>query len=78
MKRLCLASAACLTLATSIANRTDAASDNWYEIKSPNFTVWANANDRSTRTLVWQLEQVRNVAKTLWPWMKSTFPNPLP
>lgn len=77
MKRLCLAAAACLTLVALVSDRITAAAEHWFEIKSPNFTVWADANDGATRTLVWQLEQIRNVAKTLWPWMKVDLTKPL-
>lgn len=68
----------CLALtALMFSSTAGAAAENWFEIKSPNFTVWTNANDGSTRTLVWQLEQIRNIAKNLWPWMKVDLPKPL-
>ena len=77
MKRLLLTATASLALATTVPGGIAAAGDNWFEITSPHFTVWTNANDRATRTLVWQFEQIRNVAKTLWPWMKIDLPKPL-
>lgn len=67
----------CLLVVCSSRERTSAAAENWFEIKSPNFTVWANANDRATRTVVWQLEQVRHVAKNLWSWIRVDLPRPL-
>ena len=59
------------------AARPSALAETWFEIKSPNFTVLANANDGSTRTLIWQFEQIRNVTRTLWPWMHADLPKPL-
>lgn len=53
------------------------AAEKWFEIRSPNFVAWSDANDGPTRTLIWQLEQLRNVAKTVWPWMKTDLPKPL-
>jgi Flp pilus assembly protein TadD len=77
MKRLCSAAVLCLSATALTPDVTQAAADQWFEIKSANFTIWANANDGNTRTLVWQLEQVRNVAKNLWPWMNVDLPKPL-
>jgi len=54
-----------------------AAAADWYELKTPHFTIWAEADDGATRTLAWQLEQIRTVATTLWPWMKVDLPRPL-
>lgn len=77
MTRAVLAIVAGLVFAGTVPHPVHAQSEKWFEIESPNFTVWANANDGSTRTLVWQLEQIRNVAKNLWPWMKVDLPRPL-
>jgi tetratricopeptide (TPR) repeat protein len=77
MKRAFLTALVCLGLCMPLTGRTSTPADNWFEIKSGNFTVWANANDGNTRTVVWQLEQMRHVAKQLWPWMKVDLPKPL-
>lgn len=77
MKHAFLTALVCLALGSSPLGRESAAADNWFEIKSANFTVWANANDGNTRTVIWQLEQMRHVAKHLWPWMKVDLPKPL-
>ena len=77
MRRLLLAPLAYLMAVSVFSHDTHAVADKWSEIKSPNFTVWANASDGDTRTLVWQLEQIRNVAKNLWPWMKVDLPKPM-
>ena len=76
-RKLMPVSLAVVILCSLSAARAMAAADTWFEIKSPNFTVLANANDGSTRTLIWQFEQIRNVAKTLWPWMQADLPKPL-
>lgn len=66
-------------LALLIAGGGDAraAADTWYEIKSPHFTVWSDANDGNTRTLVWQLEQVRSAVKALYPWVRVDLGKPM-
>src|SRR5437870_9991061 len=51
--------------------------DGWVEIKSPHFTIWSVANDGNTRTLLWQLEQVRSALVDFWPWAKVDLPKPL-
>jgi tetratricopeptide (TPR) repeat protein len=53
------------------------ATDTWYEIKSPNFTVWSDASDGNTRTLVWQLEQIRSAVSVLWPWARVEVGKPM-
>jgi tetratricopeptide (TPR) repeat protein len=77
MKNTFLLIVVCLLFVSSSSERTSAAAENWFEIKGPNFTIWANANDGATRTVVWQLEQVRHVAKTLWPWIRVDLPRPM-
>jgi TPR repeat protein len=54
-----------------------AAADEWIEVKSPHFTVVSNASERSTRTLVWQLEQVRSAMTALWSWARVDLSKPL-
>jgi tetratricopeptide (TPR) repeat protein len=57
--------------------RASVAADTWVEIKSPNFTTWAQANDGATKTLVWQMEQMRSLATVLWPWMNTDSAKPI-
>ena len=54
-----------------------AAADEWIEVKSAHFTVVSNASERSTRKLVWQLEQVRSATAALWSWAKAELNKPL-
>ncbi len=53
------------------------AADDWIEVKSGHFTVVSNAGDRTTRRLVWQLEQVRSATSTLFAWAKADLVKPL-
>jgi len=53
------------------------AADQWIEVKSPHFTVVSNASERSTRTLVWQFEQVRSAMAALWTWARVDLNKPL-
>ncbi|HSC28897.1 MAG TPA: hypothetical protein VLD67_16595, partial [Vicinamibacterales bacterium] len=66
--------AACLAMCWSA--RAGAA-DDWIEVRSPHFTVVSNAGERATRTLVWQLEQVRSAMKALWSWARVDLNKPL-
>ena len=50
------------------------AADQWFEFRSAHFTVWSNAGDGNTRTLLWQLEQVRSAIAVVWPWAKVDLP----
>ena len=53
------------------------AADQWIEVKSAHFAVVSNAGERSTRRLVWQLEQVRSATAALWSWAKPDLNKPL-
>jgi tetratricopeptide (TPR) repeat protein len=53
------------------------AADQWLEMKSPHFTVLSNASERSTRNLVWQMEQMRSAMVALLPWAKPDLNKPL-
>jgi len=53
------------------------AADQWIEVKSAHFTLTSNAGERRTRTLVWQLEQVRSATSMLWSWAKPDLNKPL-
>src|SRR5258705_262109 len=54
-----------------------AADEAWVEMRSAHFQVISNASEGSTRTLTWQLEQIRNVIAVLWPWARVDFSTPL-
>ena len=53
------------------------AADEWIEVKSQNFTVVSNAGERSSRRLVWQLEQIRSATIALWSFARPTLDKPL-
>lgn len=53
-----------------------ARAEQWIEVKSPNVTVVSSAGGGSTRTMAWQLEQVRSAVKTLWPWARVDLDRP--
>jgi hypothetical protein len=53
------------------------AADSWIEMKSKNFTAISNAGERSTRNLLWQLEQMRAAMTTLWSWARADLNQPL-
>ena len=77
MRPIPLTGLVCVVLVLASLARPLAAAGPWFRITSPHLEVWAEANNGPTRTLVWQLEQIRHVAKTLWPWMKVDLPQPL-
>ena len=49
----------------------------WIEMKSQNFVVISNAGQSSTRTLVWQLEQVRHAFSNLFEWARVDLDRPI-
>jgi len=53
------------------------AADQWIEVKSAHFVLTSNAGEGATRTLAWQLEQIRSAIATLWPWAKVDLNKPL-
>ncbi len=59
------------------AHSAGAADDTWVEMRSAHFQVISNASEGYTRTLTWQLEQIRNVIATLWPWARVDLSKPL-
>jgi tetratricopeptide (TPR) repeat protein len=75
MKRV--ASAAVLAMSMGLMAASMTAAENWSEIKSPHFTVWTDSDDRNTRALIWQLEQIRSALATLWPWARVELTKPL-
>ena len=40
----------------------------WLEIKSQHFTVVTNSGEKKGRRAAWQMEQIRQTLKLLWPW----------
>ncbi len=70
-------SIAALTALVFVSTRGRAAADDWIEVKSAHFTVVSNAGERTTRRLVWQLEQVRSATSTLFAWAKADLVKPL-
>ncbi len=77
MKRIASLSVALLVLLALAPPRAAAAPEKWTETKSAHFLVWSNANDRSTRDLLWQLEQIRFAVSTLWPWTRLNLAKPM-
>ena len=59
------------------ARPTESADDNWFEMKSAHFALMSNASEGATRTLTWQLEQIRGVLAALWPWARVDLNRPL-
>ena len=56
---------------------TTAAEPRWTEMRSPNFLVVSNASDGSTRTLAWQMEQIRSTIASVWPWTRVELSTPV-
>jgi tetratricopeptide (TPR) repeat protein len=67
----------CVVLLSFTTARAVGAADTWTEVKSPHFTVWSNAGDGATRTLVWQFEQIRSAMTILFPWAKVDLAKPM-
>src|SRR4051794_13045943 len=70
-----------IALSTAIflfaARPIESADDNWFEMKSAHFTLMSNASEGATRSLSWQLEQIRGVLGSLWPWARVDLNRPL-
>lgn len=64
MKRM---AAAFLVVALGVAPAA-AAPAPWLEIKSQHFTVVTNSGEKKGRRAAWQMEQIRQTLKLLWPW----------
>ena len=60
----------------NLVRRNRLAADQWIEVKSAHFTVVSNAGERTTRRLVWQLEQVRSALTGLFSWAKPELNKP--
>ena len=46
-------------------------------MRSPHFVVVSNDSEGATRTVNWQLEQIRSAIGVLWPWAKLDLNKPL-
>jgi TPR repeat protein len=68
--------ACALVLLATWSVTTVLAADQWIEVKSAHFTVVSNASERTTRRLVWQLEQVRSATTALFSWAKPDLNKP--
>ena len=53
------------------------AADQWIEVRSPHFAVVSNAGEGTTRTLAWQLEQIRSAMQALSSWARADLNKPL-
>lgn len=51
--------------------------DQWIETRSAHFVVTSNASQSTTRTLVWQLEQVRGAIGGLFDWARVDLDRPV-
>ena len=51
--------------------------DQWIEMRSAHFVVTSNASQSTTRTLVWQLEQVRGAVGGLFDWARVDLDRPV-
>ncbi len=60
-----------------LAPRSATAADTWLEMQSPHFKAVSNGGEGSTRSVLWQFEQIRSAMAALWPWMKSDLPKPV-
>ena len=49
----------------------------WTEMKSAHFVVTSNAGQSSTRTLAWQLEQIRSAISALFAWARADLDRPV-
>ena len=70
---------AALTLAALLLflTFTAEAAEKWIEVKSANFVVTSTASASATKTLAWQLEQIRSTIRQLWPWAQVDLDKPL-
>jgi len=69
-----VASLACVAL---LSAGLLSAADQWIEVKSAHFTVISDAGQGAARTTAWQLEQIRNVLGTFWPWAHVDLDKPV-
>jgi tetratricopeptide (TPR) repeat protein len=63
--------------AVCVPSPTLGAADKWIEIKSPHVTVMSSANAGDTRTLAWQMEQIRTALMSILPWARVDLDRPL-
>jgi len=46
-------------------------------MQSPHFKAVSNCGEGSTRSVLWQFEQIRSAMAALWPWLKTDLPKPI-
>ena len=61
----------------TVASPLESADSPWIQMKSAHFEVISNASEGSTRSVTWQLEQIRAVISALWPWARVDLAQPL-
>jgi hypothetical protein len=49
----------------------------WRRLDTTHFAVLSNASERQTRTLAWQLEQVRSAIALVCPWARVDLSKPV-
>ena len=70
-------SAACALAGVFALHPAAAVAQQWTEVKSPHFVVISSASQGQTRTLVWQLEQIRSAMAALFPWARVDLDRPI-
>ena len=70
------AAAVAVLAAVALQPSTTQAQD-WQEMRSAHFKVMSSAGQSSTRTLVWQLEQIRNAIDVLFDWARVDLDRPI-
>lgn len=71
------AALAALTLSLIPVGSLRGADKPWTEVKSPNFTVVTNADEKKARKVAWQFEQIRAVMAKVWPWAQLEMSRPI-
>src|SRR5690349_13910456 len=64
-------SALLLAVIAATLTRTAEASETWVEVRSPNFTVITDTNEKVGRRVVGQFERMRSVLEELYPQLES-------
>ena len=77
MRNLPWASAVLAAIFVVFASLVSQAADAWVEIKSPNFVVLSNSNERRARDVAWQFEQIRAALLAGWPWARARLDRPV-
>lgn len=77
MRRARSAAVALSVIVALVLPRVSSAADMWLEIKSPNFVVLSNTNERRARDVAWQFEQIRAALLAGWPWARARLDRPV-